>query len=263
MFLFGSGTAWAVPIIDGAGNTVTNPTPILVGGNAFQEFDVSDSTDTKTLYGNLKYPVAVAQGKGKLEISCKFGSLNLAAMNSLLRGQSAGVAAGIDSIYFDTSAGTSIPTTPFQITPTAPSSGTWKTDLGVTNTTTGGAMTRVASSPAAGQYSVAAGVYTFASADNVSAIKVKISYEYTATSTTAQKCTVLNTAMGTAPFVQLYLLQYDNSGLNIWTRKYYNVLCSEFKRSSKQDDFSIADVKFTAFSDVGGNLFDENFTTSV
>lgn len=257
MYMFGAGAVWAVPIIDGSGNAISNPTPVLVGGNAFQEFDISDSTDTKMLYGNLKYPVSVAQGKGKLEIGAKLGSVNMMAMNSLLRGQT--TVAGIDSIYWDTSAGTAIPASPYTITVTPPSSGTWKTDLGVINASTGVPMTRVASAPTTGQYTVSAGAYVFAAADTT--IAMKISYEYTATSTTIQKCTVLNTAMGTAPFVQLYLLQYNESASAVWIRKYYNVLCSEFKRSSKQDDYSIADLKFTAFSNTAGQLFDECFTS--
>ena len=46
--------------------------------------------------------------------------------------------------------------------------------LGVVNAANNAAFTKVASGPVAGQYSYAAGVYTFASADNVSGISVII-----------------------------------------------------------------------------------------
>lgn len=260
MYLFGAGSAWFKPLTDANGSSIANPTPILIGGNAFQDFDITDSKDSKMLYGSLGYPVDTAQGKGKLEIGCKFGSINLQAINTMFRGQV--VTTGLNAIYYDSGAGTAIPTSPYQITITPPSSGTFAEDLGVINVTTGVMMNRVASTPSAGQYSVneGTGVYTFASADNVSGILVKINYRYTATSTTAQTATVLNKPMGPAPYGILYLLQYDTQLGGIWTRKYYKTLCHEFKRGSKQDDYSIAEVKFTAFQDSQGRLFDESFT---
>ena len=57
-----------------------------------------------------------------------------------------------------------VPTTPFQITPPA-TGGTWDTTLVVVDLTAGKQLTQVASAPATGQFSVTAGVYTFASAD--------------------------------------------------------------------------------------------------
>ena len=48
--------------------------------------------------------------------------------------------------------------------------GAWATDQGVTYASTGTALTKVANSPAQGQYSVAAGAYTFASADNAASV---------------------------------------------------------------------------------------------
>ena len=55
--------------------------------------------------------------------------------------------------------------------------GAWALDCGVTYAATGAALTRVASAPGAGQYSVSAiGVYTFAAADN--GTDVSISYGF-------------------------------------------------------------------------------------
>jgi hypothetical protein len=68
-----------------------------------------------------------------------------------------------------------IPTTPFQVT--VAQSATWSVDLGVLDTTTGLYMTRAATATGTGIYSVAAGVYTFNTAD--SGHTVKISYSYT------------------------------------------------------------------------------------
>lgn len=100
-----------------------------------------------------------------------------------------------------TTAATAIPTTPFQITPNPPSSGTWASDIGVTCgnvagfcTAVGNAFTKVSSGPTSGQYSVAAGVYTFAAADNASGITVAISYNFTLNKTSEVMNGVNNSA---------------------------------------------------------------------
>jgi hypothetical protein len=260
MFLIGSGTIWVKPLYDPTGVAYTNPTTILLGGNALQEFDINDTLSSAELYGNLKYPLEVIQTKGKLEIGAKIGSINLNAMNSIQRNQT--VTSGLDAIYWDTTAGTVIPTTPYTITITPPSSGVFAESLSVINATTLRPMSRVASSPTTGQYSVneSTGVYTFASAD--AGQYVKISYRYTATSTVAQTCTVLNTPIGLTTYFQLYLLQTSATG-GIWTRKYPKAMCSDFKRTSKQDGYAISDLKFMAMDDGSGKLMYENFSDSI
>src|SRR5581483_11374955 len=81
---------------------------------------------------------------------------------------------GITALY-DDATGAAIPATPYQITPTVPSSGTWLADLGVVDIN-GNPYTRVASAPATGQYSVAAGVYTFAAADTGKTVYINFRY---------------------------------------------------------------------------------------
>lgn len=57
-----------------------------------------------------------------------------------------------------------------------PSYGAWGSDQGVSYESTGVALTRVASAPAAGQYSVVNGAYTFAAADAGAAISIAFGY---------------------------------------------------------------------------------------
>lgn len=64
---------------------------------------------------------------------------------------------------------------PWQVAVAAPF-GPWGCDLGVVYASSGAALTPVAASPAAGQYSVAAGLYTFAAAD--AGANVAVSYGY-------------------------------------------------------------------------------------
>lgn len=61
------------------------------------------------------------------------------------------------------------------VTP-APLYGNWASDQGVAYALTGAALTLVASTPAEGQYSVSAGVYTFAAADASAALLVSYGY---------------------------------------------------------------------------------------
>jgi hypothetical protein len=244
-FLFGSGVFWGTPLQDAAGNAIANPTPVQLG--VMQEISIDISFDTKELYGQAQFPVAVGRGKGKMAGKAKFAQVSGAALNSLVFGQT--VTDGIVSNYYDV-AGAAIPSTPFTITIVPPSSGTFSYDLGVRDAN-GLPMTRVASAPAAGQYSVnvATGAYLFAAADV--AKTVFISYQYTATSTTAQKSTVKNVLMGQAPTFKgdLYL-PYGGKSLIVTIP---NCISSKFTIATKQDDFVIPEFDFSGFADAAGN----------
>lgn len=65
---------------------------------------------------------------------------------------------------------------PYTVTPTVPGSGVWSADAGVSYASTGVQLTPVASGPTVGQYSVSAGVYTFAAADEGAALLISFLY---------------------------------------------------------------------------------------
>src|SRR5579872_6978493 len=152
---------------------VANATPINIG--YINEFTTDFSYTTKELYGQNQLPLLTARGTAKLTGKMKAATLSGVAMNNIMFGGTWTAGTQYDLV---TTAATAIPTTPFQITPTVPSSGTFDTDLGVVNSATGEPFTLVTGTPTAGQYAQTAGVYTFASADNVSGISVKITYAY-------------------------------------------------------------------------------------
>ena len=242
--LFGSGILWGTPQTDANSNSISNPTPVQFG--ILQDCSVDISFDTKMLYGQNQFPVATGRGKGKISCKAKAAQINGALFNSLFFGQT--LTSGIISDVYDTT-GTVIPGTPYQITPTVPSSGTWSADLGVVNAS-GVPMTRVASSPTTGQYSVSAGVYTFAAADTSNT--VYINYQYTASSTTAKKSTVTNLPMGYAPTFRCDLLvPYKGKSL-IYTLN--TCIASKLSIATKQDDFVIPEFDFDAFADSNGNV---------
>ncbi|MDI6748249.1 MAG: hypothetical protein QMD17_14015, partial [Rhodocyclaceae bacterium] len=192
MINFGAGKLIAVPTNLADGTAIANPTPVVLG--TMQDISLDLSVEIKTLYGSKRYPIAVGQGKGKTEIKAKYAEIDGGILGSLFFGKAA--TAGIKAAVFD-SAGT-IPATPFQLTMAPPSSGTYVSDLGVMFSATGVQLTRVASAPATGQYSVnaATGVYTFAAADTGKV--VNISYEYSAAAG-GQVWTMTNETMGYTP----------------------------------------------------------------
>ncbi len=71
-----------------------------------------------------------------------------------------------------------VPSNPGPYTATVANASSFAVDLGVTYASSGAALTKVSSAPAAGQYSVntVTGVYTFAAADAGAAVKIGYSY---------------------------------------------------------------------------------------
>src|SRR4051812_11802610 len=120
MFGFGAGALWGTPLTDYAGNAIANPTPVLFG--TLQDVSIDISFDVKELHGENQFPVDVARGKGKMSCKAKSARINGLQLNNLFFGQT--MTSSIVSDVKDT-VGAVIPATPFQITPTVPSSGTW------------------------------------------------------------------------------------------------------------------------------------------
>ena len=250
MFAFGAGQMFATPLTDGTGAAIATPTPIIIG--TLQNVDLDISGEVKELFGQNQFAAAIGRGKVKITGKAKFASIFALQFNNVFFGQT--LASGLNGLVNDT-VGAAIPGTPYQITPTIPSSGTWAADLGVLDST-GKPMTRVASAPAAGQYSVAAGVYTFASADTGKT--VYISFRYTASVTGAQKQTIVNQPMGYAPTFECNLQEsYNGKILNIRLR---SCVGTKLGLGFKNDDFMIPDFEFSAFADSAGNVLDQSFS---
>lgn len=246
MINFGVGKLIAVPTNAADGSSIANPTPVVLG--TMQDVSLDLSVEMKTLYGSKRYPIAVGQGKGKTEIKAKYTEIDGGILGSLFFGRTE--TAGIKAAVFD-SAGT-IPATPgpYTLTVAPPGSGTFVADLGVMNATTGEQLSRVASAPAAGQYSVSgSGVYTFAVADQGKG--VRISYEYSATSG-GKVWTITNEVMGYTPSFTL-LLQNGYQGKNMVV-KLNCCVSGKLALPLKNDDFAIYDFDAEAFADANGEL---------
>jgi hypothetical protein len=241
-FLFGSGAIYATPLVDAAGNAIAAPTPVKF--LACQDISMDLSFDTKMLHGGNQFPLAVARGKGKVTVKAKHGQVNGATFNNAFFGQT--LATGQEG-YVQDLTGAAIPATPFTITPTPPSSGTWAADMGVRNAS-GIPMTRVASAPSTGQYSVAAGVYTFAAADT--GLVVYIDYRYTMT--TGKKISIGNQLLGSTPSVALdIVIPYAGKML---TMRFPQAIAGKMGMATKLDDFSIPEIDFDCYADASNNV---------
>ena len=245
MIIFGAGKLIAVPTNLADGSAIANPTPVVLG--TMQDISLDLSVEMKSLYGSKRYPIAIGQGKGKTEIKAKYAEINGGILGSLFFGKASTV--GIKAAVFD-SAGT-IPGTPYQLTITPPSSGTFVADMGVTFSSTGVQLTRVASAPAANQYAVntSTGVYTFAAADTAKA--GLISYEYSAAAG-GEVWTLTNDTMGATPAFSLLLqTSYDSKTL---VCKLNKAVSGKLNLPLKNEDFAIYDFEAEAFADSAGNL---------
>ena len=242
---FGTGNLYGTATNDFAGNALANPTPLRF--SQLQDVSVDFSFEEKMLYGAGQFPIGIGRGTGKIEITAKTATVSADAYGALFFGQTPSLQ--IRALSED-NAGV-IPATPFQITVTPPASGTFVTDLGVIDATTGAPFTRVASAPAAGQYTVSnSGVYLFATADTGKA--VTYNYEYSATSTSARVLTLNNKKMGYMPFFVAQLqTQYAGATIGLKLNK---CASNKFSLPHKNDDFSIPDFNFSAFADAAGNI---------
>lgn len=245
MIIFGVGSLYGVPLTDASGAAIANPTPVQFG--VLQEAQGDISFDSKTLYGAYQMPVAFGRGKGKLSFKAKTADIAAQGYSSLFFGNTP--TAGIRAVYDNFAV--SVPGTgPYTVTITPPSSGTFATDLGVRYASTGIALTRVASGPTAGQYSLSGAVYTFAAADTAAAIL--ISYEYTATSATQFQVPITNQLMGQAPSFQAQLsLPYGGKQMSI---KLNNCVSEKLTLPFKNEDFSIQEFDWIALADTSNNI---------
>lgn len=249
-YAFGSGNLWATPLIDANGNTIANPTPVKFG--ELQDSQIDISRDLKELIGQNQFPVAVAVGKGKVSIKSKFARINGQMLDAVFSGQ--GYTSGTLTAINNDTAGAAIPASPYQLTVTPPSSGTYVADLGVIDAN-GNPMTRVASAPATGQYTVTTGgQYTFAAADTGKT--VFINYRYTATATSAKSVAFKNLPMGQTPIFGLDLTVGYAGKSVVW--RFPQCVSGKLTFGTKQDDFTVLDMDISAFADGAGNVFYEH-----
>jgi len=122
----------------------------------------------------------------------------------------------------------------------------WLSDQGVYYAATGVPLTAVASAPTQGEYTVAAGVYTFNVLDD--AVLVNISYTYSSTS--GLQIPITNVHMGVGPSFAVTLSQpFDGRQV---TYQFPQCQSSKLSLPTKQDDFMISELDFMVSANIAG-----------
>lgn len=198
-FAFNSGAAFMI------NQNVANPTPDQLGILQSSSLDIKFTN--KKLYGQSIYPVAAGRSQGDVTGKVQFAQYR---SRILVDFSGASQTTGQSLIAYG-EAGTVPATGPYTVSTSNHS--TFTEDFGVVYTATGIPLQCVASSPTQGQYTVAAGVYTFAAADEGAA--VQITYQYTQSSG-GETVTLSNSSAGAANLNQMVLgMSYNGLQGNI------------------------------------------------
>lgn len=249
MIFFGQPLIWINP---NAQNLATNPTPMTPLSG--QNFSLDTAVDLKELKGLYQYPDDVAPGDKKITGKFEFGQPDLDLLNQSLLAATR-TTGGPQTVWNEPH---SIPAaTPFTVTTTQ--STTFTTDLGVSYAGAPPAgftqqFQRVPSAPTQGQYSVAAGVYTFSTADE--GVAVVISYAYTPASPAGFQIEVNNELMGYGPQCELWVAnryKQTSAGL-IPGIKLYAVKFGKTSLPFKRDNYVMQSMDFSAFADASGRV---------
>lgn len=243
-YLFGTGTVF------GKRTDTANTPPVQFG--VVKDVSVDFTKTLKELVGQYNIPVAI--GAGEIKVAGKIGSARISASlyNNLFFGQSATAGASLQSVAAPGVAGTvPAPSGPYTVTPTVPSSGTFVEDMGVYYAATGAQLTPVASGPATGQYSVSAGVYTFASGDASTGMLFFFSY----TTTSGNKIVLSNQLMGSAPTFIINMQQsFQQYGVTkILNLQLNSCIASKLNFPFKNTDFMMNELDFMIQADAAGN----------
>ena len=230
---FGAGFLWGTP---------ANGPPVMFA--ALQSLSMDVSFDQKLLYGQSSFALEMARGKGKIDFKASVGRIDPVLFNALFWGQQiAGgqVRASVAEIAEPVQAGA-------VWTYAVANASSFRVDLGVYDSAHGRFLTKVSSGPPAeGQYSVAAGTYSFAPADAGPSLKVYYTYGAAGSGSTIA---VSNPIMDAGPVFRADLVQSyrgKQSVLTAWA-------CQAFKLSMplKQDDFTLPEISFSAMDDGTG-----------
>jgi hypothetical protein len=234
---FGSGVMFGTP------SSPANATPVRLG--VMQEGSIDFTFSTKELFGQKTFPVAIGRGTSKVAGKAKFARIDAGALHKLFFGMDATTG---QIITADAEAG-AVPGSGAAIV-TVNHSAAFEKDLGVNYATTGQPMAKVASSPAAGQYSVSAGVYTFSTSDYGAA--VLISYAWT--DTVGTKMVITNPQLGTAIPFQVDFYQSNPNSTQQWGVRLYSCVSAKLSLATKLEDFTIPDFEFQAFANAADQI---------
>ncbi len=239
---FGPGSVYLTRIDVGGG------TPINIGFS--NDFSLDESAETKGLFGEGIYALGIGSATRKLTGKCTMAVVSPLATSFAVTG--AAVTAG--NLAMARSEAAAVPAAgPY--TYNAANAANFDTDLGVVYALTGLPLIRVSAAPAVGQYSVAAGIYTFAAADTGAAVKVTYAYKSTTQGGTVQ---APNSYIGTSPRFQIdFTCIYSGKFLYL---RIFNATMSKYTRNWKLNDFMMPTLDFECAQGPGGVPYEETYS---
>lgn len=218
---------------------IANGTPVNIG--RANEFQLDQQFTKKELYGQNQFPLFIARGSAKFTAKAKAALISGIALNSAFFGMT--LAAGQQATALSESG--TIASGAY----TAANHASFVSDLGVVYGATGLPLAYVTSSPAAGQYSQAGGVYSFNAADNGKAIFA--TYTYTVAGS-GQQLALSNPLLGVTPTFQLWYYTSTNSvPLNL---QLYSCVSDKLSLAFKLEDFMMPELSFSCFANAAGNV---------
>jgi len=234
---------------------IPNATPTKFAD--LQDVSVDFSGSTKEVYGEGQFPVAVGRANGKISGKAKsaqiqsrvyadlfFGTTLVTGRTALAKGE-AGIipTAAVAGAY-------SLPVA---------NAANFQKDLGVSYAASNIPFQRVAAAPTVGQYTVNSnGIYDFAAADE--GVPVVFNYLWTDTSK-GQTMTFMNPDQGIQPVFSVSLAtQFTGpSGTKGAVLTLRACISDKLSIATKQGDFMIPELDFSAQQDDSGAIFDWSF----
>ena len=241
MYSFGSG------VLIGTRTDVANATPVNFG--LVQEVTIEEAATIKELYGQFQYPVAIARGSMKTTGKAKVARISGLAFASLFYGAQP-QAGQLATAFAEVAA---VPAaSPYAVTPA--NGATLVDDAGPVYAATGLPLVKVAASPSAGQYALAAGVYGFAAADAGKALLLNYTYTVAAA---GQRFAVTNQLAGTTPTFQAqFFTTFQGQAVSL---KLNACTSSKLSLQTKLEDFVVPEFDFSCFADPTGTVMTWSF----
>lgn len=240
MFVFGSGVLIGTP---------QGGTPINFG--LAQEVSLNIATSTKALYGQYNFPVAIGSGTRKMTGKAKLARISGQALGSLFFGVPP--SPGSTQTQFGEAASAPA-SSPYAYTPTHHAE--FVADQGVVYAASALPLKLVAANPAAGQYAVDGGLYTFAAADAGAAML--ISYTY-AVADSGESVAVNAQLIGPSVTFSANLFAADPTTGKPFSLLLYNCVADKLALGTKLEDFMIPELDFACFANAAGQVCQLNF----
>jgi hypothetical protein len=240
MFVFGSGVLIGTP---------QGGSPINFG--LAQEVTLNVSTTTKALYGQYNFPVAIGAGTKKMTGKAKMARISGQALGSLFFGLTPSVGATQTQFGETTAVPSSSPYSYSTI-----NHATFVADQGVVYSASALPLKAVASNPAAGQYSVSGGIYTFSASDAGAAVLVSYSY---ASAASGESFAVNSQLIGPSLAFSANLFASDPSTGKQFSVLLYNCVAEKLSLGTKIEDFLVPELDFQCFANSAGQVCQFNF----